>query len=182
MASQNPVPSDIESLELVVFYFVLSGPEITVSELSRRHFGSNQHLQPNGASLALPDCACFNALHSPPFVLGNLSLLPRDKTKTGDRSQPSSGSFHDLKLELPKKESRVDQVSDPFSVSEDEEALENWSWGLTNTICQMMFVSGETSEASVETTTIIEEIVHTQVTEIVSLPIITRGDRFSGSD
>lgn len=35
------------------------------------------------------------------------------------------------------------------------------------TISQMMFVSGETAEASPETTTIIEEIVHTQVIEMV---------------
>lgn len=34
-------------------------------------------------------------------------------------------------------------------------------------IAQMMFVSGETAEASQETTTIIEEIVHTQVVEMV---------------
>ena len=33
---------------------------------------------------------------------------------------------------------------------------------------QMMFVSGETAEPSAETTTIIEEIVHTQVVEMVS--------------
>lgn len=35
------------------------------------------------------------------------------------------------------------------------------------TIAQMMFVSGETAEPSQETTTIIEEIVHTQVVEMV---------------
>lgn len=34
-------------------------------------------------------------------------------------------------------------------------------------IPQMMFVSGETAEPSSETTTIIEEIVHTQVVEMV---------------
>lgn len=34
-------------------------------------------------------------------------------------------------------------------------------------IPQMMFVSGETAEPSPETTTIIEEIVHTQVIEMV---------------
>ena len=50
-----------------------------------------------------------------------------------------------------------------------EETSEDWIHTLMGMICQMMFVSGETSEASVETTTIIEEIVHTQVTEIVGL-------------
>lgn len=52
-----------------------------------------------------------------------------------------------------------------------DQSLEEWNLMLTDMIRQMMFVSGETSEASVETTTIIEEIVHTQVTEIVS-PIV----------
>lgn len=42
------------------------------------------------------------------------------------------------------------------------------SGALTGTIHQMMFVSGETAEASIETTGIIEEIVHEQVVEIVS--------------
>lgn len=59
-------------------------------------------------------------------------------------------------------------VSDSEHVEEEEENVEDWNSKLTNMIHQMMFVSGETSEASVETTTIIEEIVHTQVTEIVS--------------
>lgn len=38
---------------------------------------------------------------------------------------------------------------------------------LTHAIRQMMFVSGETAEASVETTIMIEEIVHAQVVEMV---------------
>lgn len=40
---------------------------------------------------------------------------------------------------------------------------------LTHAIRQMMFVSGETADASVETTVMIEEIVHAQVVEMVSL-------------
>lgn len=39
---------------------------------------------------------------------------------------------------------------------------------LTHAIRQMMFVSGETADASVETTVMIEEIVHAQVVEMVS--------------
>ncbi|KAL8718811.1 MAG: hypothetical protein Q9225_004095 [Loekoesia sp. 1 TL-2023] len=39
--------------------------------------------------------------------------------------------------------------------------------GLTEIILQMMFVSGETAEPSPETTTMIEEIVHTQVVEML---------------
>lgn len=41
---------------------------------------------------------------------------------------------------------------------------------LANLLRQMMFVSGETAEPSVETTTLIEEIVRQQVVEIVSPP------------
>lgn len=36
---------------------------------------------------------------------------------------------------------------------------------------QMMFVSGETAEPSIETTTLIEEIVRQQVIEIVGTPL-----------
>lgn len=41
---------------------------------------------------------------------------------------------------------------------------------LTDMIHKMMFVSGETAEPSVETTTLIEEIVRQQVIEIVVHP------------
>lgn len=40
---------------------------------------------------------------------------------------------------------------------------------LTDSIEQMMFVSGETGEPSAETTTLIEQIVQSQVHEMVSM-------------
>lgn len=50
-----------------------------------------------------------------------------------------------------------------------EETLDELKSGaLTDLIHQMMFVSGETAEASIETTGMIEEIVHEQVVEMVS--------------
>lgn len=49
----------------------------------------------------------------------------------------------------------------------DVESEEQFKERLTNTWRQMMFVSGETAEPSVETTTLIEEIVRQQVVEIV---------------
>ena len=53
------------------------------------------------------------------------------------------------------------------------QSLEKWkATVLIPFICQMMFVSGETAEASVETTSMIEEIVHTQVLEMVSAPAL----------
>ena len=51
----------------------------------------------------------------------------------------------------------------------DDETLEEWNGRLTDTIQKMMFVSGETAEASAETTSIIEEIVRQQVIEMVSV-------------
>lgn len=49
----------------------------------------------------------------------------------------------------------------------NEELLQEITF--TDDIRQMMFVSGETAEASTETTTLIEEIVRQQVIEIVSI-------------
>ena len=43
-----------------------------------------------------------------------------------------------------------------------------WRWLMHRMIIQMMFVSGEEAEPSVQTTTIIEEIVREQVVELVS--------------
>lgn len=52
--------------------------------------------------------------------------------------------------------------------SEDEpESAGKFSERIAHLFRQMMFVSGETAEASVETTTIIEDIVRQQVIEIV---------------
>jgi hypothetical protein len=50
---------------------------------------------------------------------------------------------------------------------EDTETMEDFRIRLTDAIQQMMFVSGETAEPSVETTTLIEEIVRQQVIEMV---------------
>lgn len=77
--------------------------------------------------------------------------------------ESSDNSQHDM-LGQPTTEALTSSSSD---FVDTEETAEDWNHTLMNMISQMMFVSGETSEASVETTTIIEEIVHTQVTEIV---------------
>ena len=52
-------------------------------------------------------------------------------------------------------------------IEHDREPMHDWRIRLTNALHQMMFVSGETAEASAETTAMIEEIVHTQVIEMV---------------
>ena len=46
-------------------------------------------------------------------------------------------------------------------------ANRNYTPQFTDDVKQMMFVSGETGEVSIETTTLIEQIVHQQVVELV---------------
>lgn len=50
------------------------------------------------------------------------------------------------------------------------ETLEQFKTRFTNVLRQMMYVSGETAEPPVETTSIIEDIVRQQVIELVSMP------------
>lgn len=50
------------------------------------------------------------------------------------------------------------------------ETLEQFKARFTNVLRQMMYVSGETAEPPVETTSIIEDIVRQQVIELVSTP------------
>ncbi|KAL8709427.1 MAG: hypothetical protein Q9220_005810 [cf. Caloplaca sp. 1 TL-2023] len=56
----------------------------------------------------------------------------------------------------------MDDIDDELDLTKEE-----YEERLRYYITQMMFVSGETAEASPETTTIIEEIVHTQVVEML---------------
>ena len=63
----------------------------------------------------------------------------------------------------------MEALTSPNAGIDTEETLAEWRAGvLIDIIRQMMFVSGETAEASVETTGMIEEIVHAQVVEMVS--------------
>ena len=54
-----------------------------------------------------------------------------------------------------------------YDVEKHDEKAE-WRLLMHDMITQMMFVSGEEAEPSVQTTTIIEEIVREQVVELVS--------------
>lgn len=47
--------------------------------------------------------------------------------------------------------------------------MEDYKNDLHHVISQMMFVSGETADPSVEATSLIEKIVHAQVVEMVRL-------------
>lgn len=54
------------------------------------------------------------------------------------------------------------------SNSDDDDGSEAWSESpLSQVLPQMMFVSGETAEPSIETTGMIEDIVRQQVVEMV---------------
>ena len=57
----------------------------------------------------------------------------------------------------------------------DEEIMELYKWTvLIPALHQMMFVAGETADPPVETTILIEQIVHEQVIEMVSLSGLTK--------
>jgi hypothetical protein len=58
-------------------------------------------------------------------------------------------------------EEEENQEADAYSSHDDKSTI-------TNMIFQMMFVSGETAEPSIDTTTLIEDITRQQVLEIVS--------------
>ena len=70
---------------------------------------------------------------------------------------------------------RDDPLLNTAYVEVDTEPMEDWRIRLTEALRQMMFVSGETAEASTETTMMIEEIVHTQVIEMVSTDLKSQG-------
>jgi hypothetical protein len=69
-------------------------------------------------------------------------------------------------------------TSDDLEATETVRLRENYEtelmfkWTLTDLIRQMMFVSGETAEPSIESTTLIEDITRQQVIEIVRLSFI----------
>ena len=65
------------------------------------------------------------------------------------------------------RESSMSEVAPEYLVRVE------WRWLMHNMILQMMFVSGEEAEPSVQTTTIIEEIVREQVVELVSWSLIS---------
>ncbi|KAI9674174.1 MAG: Transcription initiation protein spt3 [Caeruleum heppii] len=68
-------------------------------------------------------------------------------------------------------EQPVDEPEDAQdSDAEEEETKEEFKDRLTFLLVQMMFVSGETAEVSIETTSMIEEIVRQQVIEMVGVP------------
>lgn len=87
----------------------------------------------------------------------------------------SSGSIVNPSIPGEAQEADEDQESDKDQNTEedhgDHETEKMFKSALTNQLRQMMFVSGETAEPSVETTTLIEEITRQQVIEIVSAPL-----------
>ncbi|KAJ6120844.1 transcription initiation factor IID 18kD subunit-domain-containing protein [Penicillium sp. IBT 18751x] len=104
------------------------------------------------------------------------SVLPRHVRhlifETGDEANNSGVESSDLT-------SSESLVPTPIITSEDMEDTESvgprenyetelmFKWTLTDLIRQMMFVSGETAEPSIESTTLIEDITRQQVIEIV---------------
>ncbi|KAL8691889.1 MAG: hypothetical protein Q9218_002994 [Villophora microphyllina] len=81
----------------------------------------------------------------------------------------------------PRYRQEIQQTTGGMPDGTTELSLEAYKENLAKTITQMMFVSGETAEPSPETTTIIEEIVHTQVVEMLKRSTVLATRRGSRS-
>lgn len=85
-------------------------------------------------------------------------------------------------LDLPYGEEKKERVTRPapnkpaFVLPQrlNNQGPYGWSDRLTNVARKMMYVSGETAEPSIETTSMIEDIVRQQVIELVSCASVTR--------
>jgi hypothetical protein len=107
--------------------------------------------------------------HLPPVVEDNMSTESRSSGSPVVSVLPD-GVIH-LSIE---KADGVEDSDVSSSGKEDTETVDyetelTFKWTLTDLIRQMMFVSGETAEPSIESTTLIEDITRQQVIEIVSL-------------
>ncbi|KAF9890328.1 Transcription initiation protein spt3 [Aspergillus nanangensis] len=81
---------------------------------------------------------------------------------SGNSDTPVSGFFSDETVGIAETTSE-DEAKENDTLETDE----TFQTILTNLLRQMMFVSGETAEPAVDTTTLIEEIVRQQVVEIL---------------
>lgn len=100
----------------------------------------------------------------------SLRIEAEDEVNDGeveDSGMTSSGSFGALSTN--NGDDREHQEG--TQAIEDHETEVMFRWTLTNMVRQMMFVSGETAEPSIETTTLIEDITRQQVIEIVSVAL-----------
>lgn len=94
--------------------------------------------------------------------------IPRTLLRS-DYVQPKLLSFQLAKLLTGNPEPSLTQEPDLFHIDDElDESVEDFKGRLTNILGQMMYVSGETAEPSVETTSIIEDVVRQQVIELVS--------------
>ncbi|KAL2869362.1 transcriptional regulator SPT3 [Aspergillus lucknowensis] len=83
-------------------------------------------------------------------------------------SNPSSASLAPIESQGGNSSQNEAKDETPDSPDDDIETAETFSARFAHFIRQMMFVSGETAEPSVETTTLIEDIVRQQVVEILA--------------
>lgn len=103
---------------------------------------------------------------------GNMAEVEDEETtSSGSIGAPSTHQSEDQESFVDQETSEDHDMGDQKdSDSEDNMSVEAFKHMLTDQIRQMMFVSGETAEPSIETTTLIEEITRQQVIEIVSDP------------
>lgn len=133
------------------------------------------------SSITLATSVCASTMQSPlAFVVlhGCVSILsgtvPGARRSMGPDTQ-NLNIVYDIWRDL--KALTLLQLCNTLNDDMDDlETFDQWKERLTEVIIQMMFVSGETVEASAETTGMIEEIVRQQVIEMVgqvSQPYLT---------
>ena len=94
-----------------------------------------------------------------------------DRTESfGSPGQPFSDQMEDIEMETTTATAKTGtETQVERKIETDIETEAGFKTFLTNMIRKMMFVSGETAEPSIETTTLIEELTRQQVLEIVSI-------------
>lgn len=122
--------------------------------------------------------AAWSLLHtrsaSRPFLSQPHNLGSLRSPSTGFISQPSALNLQQPQMPptpLPSMDTNEQEARPPMLMPHPSaRSQKNPRELMINTVRQMMYVSGETAEPSVETTSIIEDIVRQQVIELVSCP------------
>lgn len=111
------------------------------------------------------------SIMSPSSVSSETPSLANAHSSPDELDVSSESSFSGLSshadVQSSDHDSNMDEAEDENTTVHDHETKEMFAIRLANLLRKMMFVSGETAEPSVETTTLIEDIVRQQVVEIV---------------
>lgn len=115
--------------------------------------------------MAYRECSSDRQSESDPETEMVLSSRDESDVPSNSASWEASSYSDSREIGSPEAEDEEDEAQD--SADNDPATKEMFAAKVTDFIRQMMFVSGETAEPSIETTTLIEDIVRQQVVEIV---------------